>query len=363
MLERFKVPQVDQVKVSSESLKITVTQIFEKMGVNHEDSLLGADVLVTTDLRGVETHGVSNMMRKYTEMYNKKELNPKPSWKITREAPATANIDADKGLAVILGPKAMKIAIEKAKNVGVGIVTMHNSGHSGAIGYHAMLAAEENMIGMCMTAGGRAVLPTFGSEPLLGTNPIAFAAPAKKEPFLLFDAATSAIAGNKVELASRVNAKLLPGWISDANGAPINTEEDVPNKGDYFLLPVGGTRELGSHKGFGFSMISETMTALLSGVMSSMLDPESKAGNHCFIAYDISAFTDLETFKNNMDKMLITLRDSKPAPGHKQVYYPGLLEHQEIIKRLSEGIPLHKEVVEWFDNITTELNIPNLKKV
>ena len=110
-------------------------------------------------------------------------------------------------------------------------------------------------------------------------------------------------------------------------------------------------------------MISETMTALLSGVMSSMLDPESKAGNHCFIAYDISAFTDLETFKNNMDKMLKTLRDSKPAPGHKQVYYPGLLEHQEIIKRLSEGIPLHKKVVEWFDNITTELNIPNLKKV
>ncbi len=363
MLERFKVPKDDQVKISSNSLKLTVTQIFQKMGVSYEDSLLGADVLVTTDLRGIETHGVSNMMRKYTEMYNNNQLNPNPNWKIIKEAPATANIDADKGLAVILGPKAMEIAIEKAKKVGVGIVTMHNSGHSGAIGYHAMLAAKKGMIGMCMTAGGRAVLPTFGSEPLLGTNPIAFAAPSKDQPFLLFDAATSAIAGNKVELASRVNAKLLPGWISNKEGTPSNTEQDVPKKGDYFLLPVGATRELGSHKGFGFSMISETMTAILSGVMSSMLDPESKAGNHCFIAYDISAFTDLEIFKNNMDKMLTTLKNSKPAPEHKQVYYPGLLEHQEMTKRLSEGIPLHKEVIEWFDNISIELNIPKLKRI
>ena len=363
MLERFKVPISDQIKVSSESLKKTVSEIFEKMGVPYEDSILGADVLVTTDLRGVETHGVSNMMRKYTEMYNEKKLNPNPNWKIIREAPATANIDADKGLAVILGPKAMNIAIEKAKKVGVGIVTMHNSGHSGAIGYHAMLAAKKDMIGMCMTAGGRAVLPTFGSEPLLGTNPIAFAAPAKTEPFLLFDAATSSIAGNKIELASRVNAKLLPGWISNIEGTPLTSEQYVPEKGNYFLLPVGATRELGSHKGFGFSMIAETMTALLSGVMSSMLDPESKAGNHCFIAYDISSFTDLENFKNNMDEMLKTLKTSKPAPGHEKVYYPGLIEHQETAKRLSEGIPLHKDVVEWFQNITTELNISNLKTI
>ena len=133
----------------------------------------------------------------------------------------------------------------------------------------------------------------------------------------------------------------MPGWIAKADGTPIMEEVDPPTPGyegsaSSYLLPVGGTRELGSHKGFGFSMISETMTALVSGVMSSMLDPESKAGNHCFIAYDISAFTDLETFKNNMDKMLITLRDSKPAPGHKQVYYPGLLEHQEIIKSKQE---------------------------
>ena len=110
-------------------------------------------------------------------------------------------------------------------------------------------------------------------------------------------------------------------------------------------------------------MISETMTAILSGVMSSMLDPESKAGNHCFIAYDISAFTNLEIFKNNMDKMLTTLKNSKPAPEHKQVYYPGLLEHQEMTKRLLEGIPLHKEVIEWFDNISIELNIPKLKRI
>jgi L-2-hydroxycarboxylate dehydrogenase (NAD+) len=198
MLERFKVPKSDEVRVPESSLRETVSAIFEKIGVSPEDAALGADVLTATDMRGVETHGVSNTLRGYVKAYGEGTLNPRPEWRLVTESPGTAVMDADKGLAVILGPKAMNIAIEKARTVGVGMVTMFNAGHSGAIGHHAMLAAKADMVGMCTTAASGGVLPTFGAEARLGTNPIAVAAPAKNEPYFLFDAATSAVAANKL---------------------------------------------------------------------------------------------------------------------------------------------------------------------
>ena len=260
MLERFKVPHEDETRVPHDALHETVASIFEKMGVTQDDAELGADVLVATDLRGVETHGVSNMLRSYVQGYSQGTLNPRPDWRIVRESPSTATVDADRGLAVILGPKAMNIAIDKAREVGVGVVTMYNAGHSGAIGHHAMLAAQADMVGMTATAGGLLVLPTFGAEPRMGTNPIAIAAPARSEPFLLFDAATSAIAGNKLQLANRVGANMLGGWIAGLDGAPIVDEVPLPERGQYYQLPLGGTREQGSHKGYGFSLMSEVLT-------------------------------------------------------------------------------------------------------
>src|SRR5262250_344147 len=146
ILERFKVPPKDQVLVSEAALRRTVAQIFEKLGVSHEDSAEAADVLTMTDLRGVETHGVSNMLRAYVRDYKAGKLDPRPGWRIARESPGTAVIDAEKRLGVIMGPRAMRKAVEKARNVGVGIVTVFNSGHFGAIGHYAMQAAEQNMI-------------------------------------------------------------------------------------------------------------------------------------------------------------------------------------------------------------------------
>ena len=367
MLDRCKVPKEDIVKVEHESLKETVTQIFEKMGILPEDAKEGADVLVSTDLRGVETHGVSNMLRSYVERYNAGDLNPRPDWKIERESQGTATIDADSGLAVILGPKAMRIAIDKAKNVGIGVVTMHNAGHSGAIGHHAMLAAKEDMIGMTATAGGMSVLPTFGAEPRLGTNPIAIAAPARNNPPFLFDAATSAIAGNKLGLAARVGANLLPNWISGLDGAPIGDEVPMPDRGEFHQLPLGGTREQGSHKGYGFGLMSEILATGLSGAVSAMVIGSGKTSRtggtscHYFCAYNIEAFTDVEIFKDNMDNMLQSLKDTPPAPGHERVMYPGLSESEEEEDRKINGIPLHSEVVEWFTDITSELTIPMVK--
>jgi L-2-hydroxycarboxylate dehydrogenase (NAD+) len=338
-----------------------VTQIFEKLGVSAEDAADAADVLTMADVRGVETHGVSNMLRAYVRDYKAGKLDPKPGWKIERQTPATAVIDAERRLGIIMGPKAMRLAIDKAKAVGVGVVAVHNSGHFGAIGHYAMQAAQQDMVGVCFTGAGLSVVPTFASKPMLGTNPIAIAAPARQEAPMLFDAATSAIAGNKIRLAIRVGSPLLPSWITDKEGTPIMEEKPVFDRDDFFQAPLGGTREQGSHKGYGFAMMAEVLSTVLAGALPTMLLPGSGSKNH-FAAYDIKAFTDLDKFKDTMDQMLKTLRTAKPAPDQERVLYPGLLEAEELEHRRAHGIPLHKEVIQWFDECTREMGLPPLSR-
>ncbi|MDA1189890.1 MAG: Ldh family oxidoreductase [Chloroflexi bacterium] len=363
MLERFKVLPEDVIRVPHTSLHKATAAIFEKMGCSPGDAKEGADTLVTTDLRGVESHGVSNQLRVYVKQYQDGELNPRPNIKTIKETPGTASLDGDRGLGIILGPRAMKKAIEKAKTVGVGIVTMRNSGHVGAVGHHSMIAAKSNMVGMCVTSGGEHVLPTFAAEPRFGTNPISIAAPARKEPFFLYDAATSAIAGNKIFLAERVGATLLPGWVASRDGTPIMEEAMSPGRNNYYQLPLGGTREQGSHKGYGLAMMVEVLATMLSAASPAMLGEPRLAQDHFFAAFNIDAFTDIDEFKDNMDAMLKTLKETKPAPGHKRVIYPGLAEYEDEQDRLKNGIPLHHEVVDWFDSITGELGIPKLERM
>jgi L-2-hydroxycarboxylate dehydrogenase (NAD+) len=359
ILERFKVPAKDEVRVSEAALRRTVTQIFEKLGVSPDDAAEGADVLTMTDLRGVETHGMSNMLRMYVRDYKAGKLNPAPGWRITRQSPGTAVIDAERRLGVIVGPKAMRLAVDKARAVGVGVVTVYNSGHFGAIGHYAMQAAAQNMVGVCFTGAGLSVVPTFASKPMLGTNPIAIAAPARHEAPMLFDAATSAIAGNKIRLAIRVASPLLPGWVTDKDGVPIMEEKPVFDRDEYYQAPLGGTREQGSHKGYGLALMAEVLSTVLSGALPTMLMPGSGSKNH-FAAYNIDAFTEVEQFKDTMDAMLRTLRTAPPAPGQERVLYPGLSEAEEMAARRANGIPLHREVLQWFAGCTGELGIPAL---
>jgi len=359
ILERFKVPAKDQVMVAEAALRRTVTQIFEKLGVSPEDAAEAADVLTMTDLRGVETHGVSNMLRAYVLDYKAGKLDPRPGWRIVRESPGTAVIDAERRLGVIVGPRAMRLAVAKARTVGVGVVTVFNSGHFGAIGHYAMQAAAEDMVGVCFTGAGLSVVPTFASKPMLGTNPIALAAPARHEAPMLFDAATSAIAGNKIRLAMRVASPLLPGWVTDKEGTPIMEEKPVFDRDEFYQLPLGGTREQGSHKGYGFALMAEVLSTVLAGALPTMLVPGSGSKNH-FAAYSIEAFTDVEQFKDTMDAMLKTLRTATPAPGNERVLYPGLSEAEETEHRRAHGIPLHKEVLQWFAECTGEMGLPPL---
>ena len=176
---------------------------------------------------------------------------------------------------------------------------------------------------------------------------------------MLFDAATSAIAGNKIRLAIRLGSPLLAGWVTDKEGIPIMEEKPIFDRDDFYQAPLGGTREQGSHKGYGFALMAEVLSTVLSGALPTMLVPGSGSKNH-FAAYNIEAFTDIEQFKDTMDTMLKTLRTATPAPGEERVLYPGLSEAEEVEHRRAHGIPLHKEVLEWFAQCTGELGVAPL---
>jgi len=356
MLERFKVPEEIQVRIPERSFRATINALYLKTGMPPEDAALATDVIVTTDLWGNESHGVSNELRGYIQSLRTGHINPRPNVRIVREFPGSAVIDGDKGHGSVVGPRAMEMAIEKARTTGVAAVTVFNCGHAGGVGYHAMLAAKQDMVGMSATNWGGGVLPTFGAEPRLGTNPISFAAPARNEAPLMFDAATSQVPSNKINIARRLGAKMMPGWIADENGVPIMKEVPVPS-GKYYKLLLGSTREMGSHKGYGLNMMVETLAGFLNFPFT-----DSPSGGHFFAAFNIAAFTDVDKFKTDMDRRLKTLRETRPAPGHDRVFYPGLPEFETELERRANGIPLHLEVVEWFDRICEELGVEKLQR-
>ena len=252
----------------------------------------------------------------------------------------------------------MGIAIEKAKNTGMGVVTMGRCGHVGMAAYHAMMALPHDMVGVCMSAAPPQVLPTFGAEPRLGTNPIAVAVPAKDEPPFVLDIATSVVAVNKFRIAKRLGAILPGGMVADMEGTPIMEPGPVPD--EFLSLPAGSLRELGSHKGYGLACVVEILSTVIGGFGFAARNTRAAPGGfaHYVAAYDIDAFSDVGEFKQTMDDFLRTLKSTKPAPGHDRVLAPGQIEAETTEERTAGGIPLHKEVVEWFHTTCAELDIP-----
>ena len=353
MLERFHVPKDIAVRVKPEHMDLTVKAIFEKMGMSRKDAAQAADVLVYADVRGIESHGVSNMLRRYVDSFKEGGINPEPDVRIIRELGGAATLDSDGGHGLVVGPMAMNMAINRAKEHGIGSITAMNGRHFGACAYHAAMALAHDMIGIAMTTGGLAVLPVHGSEPMVGLNPIGIAAPTNEEPPFIFDASMSSVAGNKISLAKRLGVKVMPGWIADGDGNPIMEETEVPDP--FFMLPSGGTREIGAHKGYSLAIMVEILSGILGGTGGG---PFRKSGaSHHFIAYNIEAFTDVKGFKRQMDQYMQALRENRPAPGHDRVVYAGLPEHEEEIERRDNGIPYHPEVIDWFRGICGELDI------
>lgn len=358
MLEQFHVPDDIAIRVSHQGVFDTVKAIFLKLRMPENDAEQAAKVLVFADLRGIETHGVSNLMKVYVEWLNDGRINPRPNWQIEHEYGAVANLTGDSGLGLVLGPVGMRIAIEKAEEHGISSVTMSNAGHLGPCAYTAMMPIEHDMIGLSMTTGGVGMVPTFGSKPMVGINPIGFAAPARAEAPFVFDAAMASVAGNKVELARRLSTELLPGWVADADGTPIMERGPIPD--EFSFLPLGATRELGSHKGYSLALMIDVLTGVLSGNGPGFRN--NMVFSHYFCAIKIEAFTGLDQFKQDMDDYMRALKDNPPAPGQKRVVYAGLPEHETEIDRRANGIPLHPEVVEWFSEISSELGIANSVK-
>jgi LDH2 family malate/lactate/ureidoglycolate dehydrogenase len=342
---RFSVPDDIAVRVDAADMRATVEAIFTARGLPTEDAAQAADTLLYADLRGIDSHGVSNMFPIYLAWLDDGTLNPTAKPRVVREAAAVATIDDDGGLGLATGPRAMDLAIDKAEACGIGAVSVTNGRHYGAASYHAHRAIDHGMVGVSMTIGGLMVLPTFGAKPMVGLNPISIAVTGGAEPPFVFDASMSSVAGNKIRIARRLGATVAPGWIADAEGNPILTEADVPN--DFYMLPTGGTRDGGSHKGYSLAVMVDILCGVLAGDPPGFLRPGADVSHH-FLAYKIDAFCDPDEFTAHMEAFLRGLRETPPADGHDRVLYAGLAEDETEADRRSNGIPYHPDVVQYF---------------
>jgi L-2-hydroxycarboxylate dehydrogenase (NAD+) len=341
---------------ASEKVRKFTEKIFKSLGCSTKDAKLAADVLINADLNGVDSHGVARLAG-YVRLYDHGRLNPTPNIKIIHETPSTATIDGDRGLGLVVAPFAMQVAKKKAKKVGSGWVSVQNSNHFGIAGYHAALAVSDDMIGWAMTHSAPLVVPTFSKEKLLGTNPIAVAIPADKEPFFLADFATTAVAYGKMEILQRQGKKAPIGWVQDKNGDPTDNANAVKEGGG--LLPLGGDREHGSHKGYGLGAVVDILSGVLSGAnYGPWVPPFATAGFHDVTAQEvgkgtghflgamrIDGFRPKEDFKQNMDIWINRFRSAKHIDDNP-VQIPGDQERNFKAEREISGLPLNEKVVE-----------------
>lgn len=349
---RFTVPDDIAVRVPADAMRATVEALFGAVGMPQADAVQAADTLLYADLRGIDSHGVSNMFPIYMHWFREGFVNPTPEPRVMRGAAAVATIDDDAGLGLATGPRAMDLAIDKAAECGIGAVSVTNGRHYGAASYHAHRAVPHGMVGVSMTIGGLQVLPTFGARPLVGLNPISVAVGGGSQPDFVFDASMSSVAGNKIRIARRLGATVAPGWIAGEDGTPILDESDVPER--FHMLPTGGTRDGGSHKGYGLAVMVDILCGVLGGDPPGFVRVPGDVSHH-FVAYKVDAFCDPDEFTTHMETFLGGLADCPPAPGHDRVLYAGLTEHETEIERRRDGIPYHPDVVASFQDLAAEL--------
>jgi LDH2 family malate/lactate/ureidoglycolate dehydrogenase len=344
------------VRVCEDALRRHVTAIFERLGLDGDDAATAASVLVQADLMGVDSHGVSNYIQLlYVPGLRSGSIAPRPSIEVVQETPISALIDGGAGLGLVVGTRAMRIAIEKARASGVGLAAVRNSRHYGAAGVYARMALDDDMIGLSLTNSDKLVVPTFGRESRIGTNPIGVAVPAGAEPPFLLDMATSTVPLGKIMLARRNGLALPVGWAADEDGVPT-TDPDTAFRA-LRLLPLGGTHEQGSHKGYGLGVVVDVLCGVLSGAGVAVGQGLGGQVGHFFAALRVDAVRPIADFKAAMDEYLKALRETPAAPGHDRVYYAGLMEHETEQERRRDGIPLHRDVVAYLDRLGGELGV------
>ena len=328
--------------------------IFLKIGCSEANAETAAKVLLSADLRGVDSHGIARLSG-YIRLWEVNRINANPNVSIIHETPSTATVDGDKGLGLVVAPAAMQIAISKAKNVGTGWVSVKNSNHFGIAGIHAMMALQHDMIGIAMTNASPLVAPTFSVERLLGTNPIAVAIPAGIEAPFVADFATTTAANGKLEILERKNLTTPAGWVQTKTGEPSTSAAEVRNGGA--LLPLGGDKEHGSHKGYMLGSIVDIFSAILSGANygpwvppfpAYVHMPQNMPGEgigHFFGAMRIDAFRPAADFKFHIDNWIQRFRSAKTVAGEQRVIIPGEPETAMEVERMVSGIPLIEPVI------------------
>jgi len=345
--------------IDFEIIRHFMSDILIKAGIPPEDAGIIGDVLLQADKFGFDSHGVNRLKTIYLDRIRDGILNPVTKVEIVRETTATAVVDGNDGMGHVIGFKAMKMAVEKARNCGMGMVAVRNSSHYGIAGYYALMAVRENMIGITGTNARPSIAPTFGVENILGTNPMTFGIPSDEEfPFLL-DCATSITQRGKVELYAREDKKLPKGWVIDENGESKTDSREVLRdliSGRAALTPLGGIgEETAGYKGYGYATVVEILSsALQQGAYMKMLTGMINGKNspyhlgHFFIAIDIAAFTDPDDFKKTTGNILRELRASKKMPGQSRIYTAGEKEYDTWIYRKDKGVPFNDKLLEEF---------------
>ncbi len=340
---------------SYETLKRFCGDAFRSFGFNEADSAIITDVLLTSDLYGIESHGMQRMVR-YHKCVEKGMIDIHAKPEVVFETPISAVIDAHEAMGQLVSHRVMEMAIEKAKVYGVGIVSVRNSNHYGIAGYYAKMACKEGLMGFSCTNSEAIMVPTFGRKAMLGSNPIACAFPAQPYDFF-FDSSTTVVTRGKLEMYNKMEKPLPQGWALDKDGHPSSDAPDVlaniVAKNGGGIMPLGGSTEtLGSHKGYGYGMLCEIFSSILSMGATSNYCMTGGKGQIChgFAAINPAFFGDPEAIKEHFSHYLQELRESPKADGCEKIYTHGEKEVAAVKRILAEGIPVNDNtMVELFD--------------
>lgn len=368
MTRSLEAPAVAAGKTfASDHLREFSARVFQSFGVPGDDAELAAGVLASADLRGIDTHGVARLPQ-YVEMLDQGRINPRPDIRVIRQTPATATVDGDNGLGLVVGPRANQMAMEKAERVGTGWVAVCNGNHFGAGEYYPLQALPRGLIGWAMTNSPPQVAPLWGAEKMLGTNPIAIAFPAMEEPPVVIDLTTSAFAFGKVEDAARRGIAIPEGCAIDRDGLMTTDPHEMLNGGA--LLPLGSDRERGAHKGYCLAAMVDLLCGALSGASwgpfappfpAHLAPPPRTVGQgvgHLFGAFQVAAFIDPQEFGRQVDDWIRTMRATRPAAGTSGPMIPGEPGHRAEQVRRAEGIPVIQPVVEALERVAEQTGVP-----
>lgn len=354
--------------ISFEAVGKFMVDVLAAAGIPPQDAAIVADSLLHADKFGFDSHGINRLKNIYLDRIKQGILNPVTKIEIVREGPTTAVVDGHNGMGHVIAFNSMKLAIDKARKYGMGMVAVRNSTHYGFAGYYPLMAVRENMIGITGTNARPAIAPTFGVENMLGTNPLTFGIPSDEEfPFLL-DCATSIIQRGKVELYARENKEMPAGLVIDENGESKTNSREVLHEliaGRASLAPLGGIgEEKAGYKGYGYATVVEILSAALQqGSFLQMLTgfqdgkPVPYPLGHFFIVIDINSFTEIDSFKKTTGDILRELRASKKMPGHDRIFTAGEKEFETWKARKDKGITFTDQLLEEFRGLCKSYNL------